>query len=101
VAYGNKNLTRNQIYRIIQSVKDGKNTEEQRPLKTKKTKRALDLAAAVAAAVEEDAHLNFDDLAAAHGVSYGTIFNILYDDLDLPKKLARRVPKMLFTLPPL
>jgi hypothetical protein len=101
VAYDNKSLTRSQIYRIIKSVKDGENTEDQRPLNSKKTKRTLDLVAAVAAAVEEDAHLNIDDLAAAHRVSKRTIFNILYDNLGLSKKSARWLLKMLFTLPPL
>jgi len=98
VAYDNKSLTRSQIYRIIKSVKDGENTEDQRPLNSKKTKRTLDL---VAAAVEEDAHLNIDDLAAAHRVSKRTIFNILYDNLGLSKKSARWLLKMLLTLPPL
>ena len=99
VAYDNKSLTRSQIYRIIKSVKDGENTEDQQPLNSKKTKRTLDLVAA--AAVEEDAHLNIDDLAAAHRVSKRTIFNILYDNLGLSKKSARWGPKMMFTLPPL
>ena len=94
-AYGDKALTRSQIYRIIKLVKDGENTEDQRHLNAKKTTRTLDLVAAVAAAVKEDARVNIAHLAAAHGVSQGTIFNILHEDLGLSKKYARWVPKLL------
>jgi len=94
-AYGDKALTRSQIYRIIKAVKEGENTDDKRPLNAKKTTRTLDLVAAVAAAVKEDARLNIAHLAAAHGVSQGTIFNILHEDLGLSKKSARWVPKLL------
>jgi hypothetical protein len=35
------------------------------------------------------------DLATAHGVSYGTMHNILHQELGLVKKSARWVPKLL------
>jgi len=94
-AYGDKALTRSQIYKIIKAVKDGENTEDQRHLNAKKTTRTLDLVAAVTAAVKEDARVSISALAAVHGVSTGTIFNILHDDLGLSKKSARWVPKLL------
>ncbi len=36
-----------------------------------------------------------ETIAAAHGVSEKTIFNILHQDLGLKKKSARWVPKLL------
>lgn len=53
------------------------------------------LIAAIAVAVKEDGRVNIRDLAAANGASYGTILNILHNDLGLVKKSARWVPKLL------
>jgi histone-lysine N-methyltransferase SETMAR len=49
----------------------------------------------VAADVAEDRRISVKDLASIHGVSVGTMFNILSDDLGLVKKSARWVPKLL------
>jgi hypothetical protein len=49
----------------------------------------------VAANVSEDRRVSCKDLATAHGLSIGTVFNILRDDQGLVKKSARRVPKLL------
>ena len=49
----------------------------------------------MAAAVEDDRGLTISEIAEGLGVSYGTIFNILHDDLGLEKLSARRVPKLL------
>jgi hypothetical protein len=66
-----------------------------RHLNPKKTVRTPELIASVAAAIEEDHPLSMEAIAAAHGVSEKTIFNILHQDLGLEKKLARWVPKLL------
>ena len=94
-SFGDKAVNRATIYRITKAVKDGKNTHDQRKFNATKTKRTQSLIAAVAAAVEEDRRVSIEDLAGAHGVSYGTIFNIIHDDLGLVKKSARWVPKLL------
>jgi len=94
-AYGDKALKKTQIYEIITLVKANKNTKDQRCLNPKKTKRTQTLIAAVAAAVENDRRVNIDDIASANGVSHGTIFNVLHEDLGLVKKSARWVPKLL------
>jgi histone-lysine N-methyltransferase SETMAR len=94
-AYGDQALKRTQIYEIMNKVKAGKNTEDQRHLSAKKTKRTVNLVAAVAAAVKEDARVSIQELASANGVSYGTIQTILHVDLGLSKKSARWVPKLL------
>ena len=41
---------------------------------------------AVATAIEKDRRVTIDDLAVANGVSHGTIYNILHDELGLEKK---------------
>ena len=92
--HGDKAVNRATIYCIIKAVKDGKNTDNQRKFNATKTKRTQSFIAAVAAAVEEDRQVSIEDLAGAHGVSYGTIFNIIHDDLGLVKKSARWVPKL-------
>ena len=94
-AYGDKALTRSAIYKIIKLVKAGKPTEDQRKNNAKKNVRNQWLIAPVSAAVGYDARVNIRDIAAANGVSYGTIFNILHKDLGLSKKSARWVPKLL------
>jgi histone-lysine N-methyltransferase SETMAR len=47
------------------------------------------------AAIEKDRRLSVRRLALAHGVSKNTIHNTLKEDLNLSKKLARWVPKLL------
>jgi hypothetical protein len=79
----------------LKRVKAGKSTEDQRKFSAKKTKRTAAIIAAVAADVAEDRHVSVKDLASVHGVSVGTMFNILSDDLGLVKKSARWVPKLL------
>ena len=93
--YQDKALSRSQIYRIMKQVKAGKNTEDQRPLNAKKTVRTDTLVAAVTADIEKDRRINIQDLASAHGTSFGTIYRIIHTDLGLVKKSARWVPKLL------
>ena len=74
-------------------VKAGKTSDNQRELNTMKTKRTQSFIAA-AAAVKKDRRVNIQDLVGGHGVSYGSIFNILLDDLGLFKKSDPWVPKV-------
>jgi histone-lysine N-methyltransferase SETMAR len=94
-AFADQALGLTSIYNILKKVKAGKNTDDQRHLNAKRTKRSTTLVADVAAAVENDARVTCVDLASAFGVSRGTIHNILRDDLGLVKKSARWVPKIL------
>jgi hypothetical protein len=49
----------------------------------KKMKQALDIVATVAADMKADGRVTCMDLATAFGVSYGTIHNILHEELGL------------------
>ena len=97
-AFGDKALRRTQIYEVIRKVKASENTDDQRIRNPKKTKRDQSLITAIAAAVEQDRRVTIDNLAVANGVSHGTIYNILHDELGLEKKSARWVPKLLSDL---
>ena len=91
-SFGDKSVNRATIYRIMKSVKNGKNTDNQCKFNATKIKRNQSLIAVVATAVEEDRQVIIVDLAGAHGVSHGTIFNIIHDNLGLVKKSS--VPKL-------
>ena len=95
--YGDMTLKKTQIYEILKRVKMGKNTDDRRGFTKQKTKMTADLIACVAAAVAEDRRVSIQDLARAHGTSYGTISRILHSQLGLVKKSGRWVPKLLFT----
>ena len=95
LAFGDKSLHKSTIYRIINKVKTGKNTDDQRHLNAKKTRRTQDLIAAVAATIDKDARVTVQYLARANQVSVSTIFAVLHDDLGLVKKSVRWVPKLL------
>jgi len=94
-AYGEKTLSRSQIYLIMKQVKDGKDMTDQRGRHTPKRSRTAALINDVAAAVKEDGRITLRTLASAHGVSIDTIHKILHEDLGLSKKSARWVPKLL------
>ena len=92
--YGDMALMKTQIYEILKRVKMGKNTDDRKGFTKQKT---ADLIASVAAVVAEDRRVSIQDLARAHGPSYGTISRILHSQLGLVKKSARWVPKLLST----
>ncbi len=92
--YEDKALKMTQIYKILKQVKMGKN---RRGFTKQKTKMTADLIASFAAAVAKDHRVSIQDLARAHGTSYGTISRILHSQLGLVKKSARWVPKLLST----
>jgi hypothetical protein len=94
-AYGENALKKIQIYEIIKAVKEGKVTEDQRQHNGRRKVRRPDFVAEIAAEVDEDRRITIRKLAAAHGVSMRTIQLTLHEDLDLSKKSARWVPKLL------
>jgi histone-lysine N-methyltransferase SETMAR len=94
-AFENKSLMKTAIYSILKKVKAGETIDDQQHLNAKKTKRTQDIIAAVAANVNADRRVRCMDLATAHGVSYGTMHNILHQELGLVKNSARWVPKLL------
>jgi hypothetical protein len=91
---GDMALKKTQIYKILKQVKMGKN---RRGFTKPKIKMTSDLNASVIAAIAEDCRVSIQDLARAHGTSYGTISRILHSQLGLVKKLAWWVPKLLST----
>ena len=76
-------MKKKQFYEIIRLVKANKNTDDQCCLNPTKTKRTQTLIAAVAAAVENNRRVNINVITSANGVSHGTIFNVLHEDLGL------------------
>jgi hypothetical protein len=94
-AFGGKSLSKSAIYKIINKVKARESTDDKRHLNPKKTKRTMDIIAAVAGNVKADRHITCRDLAIAHGVPFGTMHNILHEELGLVKKSASLVPKLL------
>jgi len=93
--YGEKTLSRSQIYKIMKTVKEGGDTSDQRGRSTEKNVKTADLIAAIAEAVNENGRLTVRELALSYNVSKDTIHSILRDDLGLSKKSARWVPKLL------
>ncbi len=88
-------MKKTQIYAIIKNVKEGKPTSDQRKSNGTRKIRILEFIADVAAAIEKDQRQTVRRLAQAHGVSKNTIHHTLKEDLNLSKKSARWVPKLL------
>ncbi len=88
-------MSKSTIYKIINKVKAGESTDDKRHLNLKKTKRTVDIIDAVAADVKADRRITCRDLATAHEVSFGTMHNILHEELGLVKKPPRWVPNCL------
>jgi histone-lysine N-methyltransferase SETMAR len=70
-------------------------TEDQRQNNGRRKVRSPDFVAEITAEVEDDRRITIRKLAAAHGVCMRTIQLTLHEDLDLSKKSARWVPKLL------
>jgi hypothetical protein len=58
-------------------------------------KRNLDIVVDVVADVKADRRITCMDLSTTQRVSYGTMHNILHDELGLLKKSVQWVPKLL------
>jgi hypothetical protein len=79
----------------MKMVKSAKSTDHQSHFNAKMTKRTANIVAAVATNVKKGQRVTCKDLTSAHGVSKGTMHNILRDHLELVKKSARCVPRLL------
>ncbi len=88
-------MKRTQIYDIMKKVKEGKPAADQRGFNTKRRIRNSAFVAGIAAKVESDRRVTVKRLTRIHGVSTRTIHATLLDDLNLSKKSARWVPKLL------
>jgi hypothetical protein len=73
----------------------GETNDRPEGFNTKRHIRNLPLVAKIATKVKSDRHVTTKKLARAHGVSTKTIHTTLQKDLNLSKKLARWVPKLL------
>jgi len=94
-AFGDKAMSRAQVYDIVKKVKNGENMEDNRGKAINKFVRTEEMINDVRRFIEEDRRVDVAHLASVFEVSTGTIFNILHDDLGLVKKSARWVPKLL------
>jgi predicted kinase len=88
-------MKRTQIYDILKKVKEGKLAADHRHLNSKCKKRMMAFIANVATDIENDRRVALNKLARAHGVLKITINLTLRHDLNLTKKSARWVPKLL------
>jgi hypothetical protein len=86
-AYGDEGLSVSQINRIIKALKKRKTTADLRHSNPKKTRRADDAVASIAAAVEENRQITICELAAMPRLTFGTVQAILTDNLGLVKSL--------------
>jgi histone-lysine N-methyltransferase SETMAR len=94
-AFKDVSLKKTQIYEIIKQVKKGKLTADQRKFNGRRKVRQPAFIADVAATIKENRRLSVRKLASTYGVSNNTIHNTLQKDLNLSKKSARWVPKLL------
>ena len=92
-AFGDKAMSRAQVYDIVKKVKNGENMEDNRGKAINKFVRTEEMINDVRRFIEENRRVDVAHLASVFEVSTGTIFNILHDDLGLVKKSARWVPK--------
>ncbi len=79
----------------MKKVKEGKLAADQRSFNTNRHVRNLPLVAKIATELKIDRHVTVKKLARAHGMSTKTIHATLQKGLNLSKKLARWVPKLL------
>jgi [histone H3]-lysine36 N-dimethyltransferase SETMAR len=94
-AYKDVTLKKTQIYEIIKLVKKGKSTEDKRKFNGRRKVRDPAFIADVATAVKENRRVTVRKLASTFGVTKNTIHRTLRKDLNLSKKSARWVPKLL------
>ena len=94
-AFPNDGLSLSQIYRILKGVMNGEDMEDKRKYNPKKSKRTEEFINIVEEVVEVERRISIDQLASKFEVSKSTIHAVLHDDLNLSKKAARWVPKLL------
>jgi hypothetical protein len=93
--FESKSLRMRAIYKILKQTKDDKNTDDQSKFNLKRSICTAALISAVVADVEADSRIRIKALAPTYGMTAGTIFAIVHEDLGLVMKNARWVPKLL------
>mgnify|MGYP007086838267 CR=1 FL=1 len=93
IAFGDKAMSRAQVYDIVKKVKNGENMEDNRGKAVNKFVRTEEMINDVKRFIEEDRRVDVAQLASVFDVSTGTIFNILHDDLGLVKKSTGTTPQ--------
>ncbi len=94
-AHGDKAIKRTQIYDMPKKVKEDKLGADQRHLNSKQKKTTSAFMANVAANIKKNRQVTLNKLAQAHGVSIRTLNLTIRHELNLTKKSARWVPKLL------
>ena len=88
-------MSRQNVNLIIRTVKADQETADQRGLNTPRRARTPEAIAAVAAVIEDDRRTTMDQIIAETGLSHGNVQQIMYKDLNLVKKSARWIPRLL------
>lgn len=94
-AYGEAGLKKSQVYDILKAVKKGENMTNMRGRSNSRPVRNDELVSAVESAISEDRRLQIAQLATLLDTSTTTIHRIIHEDLNLVKKSARWVPRLL------
>lgn len=94
-AYGNEALKKTAVYKWYKRFKDGRNDIEDdartgRPV----TKTSSDVAD-VKELLDKDRRITIREIVDRTSCSYGTVFNIIHDTLNMRRVCARWIPKLL------
>ena len=88
-------MSRQNVNSIIRSVKAGLDTKDRRGENTPRRTRTPEAISIVAALVEKDCRITMDEIEAETGLTHYTVQMILAHDLNLRKKAARWIPRLL------
>ena len=95
-AFGNEALSPIQIKQWLKRFKDGHASVESYPrLGRPSTSRKEEVMDQVCKKVLEDCHLTVQEIVAEVGISTGSVYSILTEDLNLRRVSAKFVPKLL------
>ena len=94
--YGDLCPSKTMVFRYFKEYKEGRESiESERGKAPKPTLRTPENIRLVKTLIEEDRRKTVKELASESGLSVGTIFLIIHDDLGLSKLTARWVPRLL------
>lgn len=96
VAYGELALSRGYVFRLHKQFAEGRESiDDDRGKCPKPTLRTEKNCKLVDAIIKEDRRITVREIADRSGLSVGTVHTILHVDLNLSKKAARWVPRLL------
>ena len=93
--FGDRALSKSQVYKIVQDVRDGVDMSDHRGDRSRRTARTPEIIEAVSKYIEEDCRVSYEDIGQRFGLSPGSVNLILHEDLGLVKKLGRWVSRLL------